>query len=331
MAREAGRNTRLGLFVLIGTTILIFALYLIGSKRNLFGSTIRINAQFYNVNGLMAGNAVRFAGINVGTVEKVSIINDSTVHVEMIIQEKVQQFIKKNSVATVGTDGLMGDKLINISTVNDNSPVIEEGDLLRTLKPIETDDMIRTLNETNENIRMITEDLKNITGRFTSSNNIWRLLMDSAVAENLKQAIVNIKVTSTRTAVLTGDLSSIISNVKDGKGTLGALITDTTMSGNLRQTIVGIDVISDKLAIVSGDLEFLTKRIKQGEGTVGTLLMDTTFVHNLNKTMENVKSGSENLNENLEGLKQSILLRKYFQRKEKEKKKQPSVTVPVKK
>lgn len=115
MANETSKNIRVGLFVMIGTAFLIFALYLIGAKQNLFGSTFRLKAQFKNVNGLMAGNNVRFTGIDVGTVESVDILNDTTVNVTMVIEDKVQEFIKKNATAAVGTDGLMGNKLININ------------------------------------------------------------------------------------------------------------------------------------------------------------------------------------------------------------------------
>src|SRR3989337_310265 len=111
MSKEFSRNIRLGIFVLAGTAFLIMLLYFIGSKQNLFGSTFRISAQFYSVNGLMPGNNVRFAGIDVGTVERVEIISDSTVSVTMLIEEKVRHYIKKNAVAIVGTDGLMGNKL----------------------------------------------------------------------------------------------------------------------------------------------------------------------------------------------------------------------------
>ena len=116
MAKETSKNIRLGIFVLAGTAFLIVALYFIGNKQNLFGSTFKISAQFNNVNGLMIGNNVRFSGIDVGTVESVEIINDSMVNVVMIIEKDVQKFIRKNAVASVGTDGLMGNKLVNINS-----------------------------------------------------------------------------------------------------------------------------------------------------------------------------------------------------------------------
>lgn len=321
MAQETSKNIRVGAFVLVGTVLLIFSLYLIGAKQNLFGSTFELKSQFKNVNGLMPGNNVRFTGIDVGTVKSVEIINDSTVDVTMIIEDKVQAFIKKNSTAMVGTDGLMGNKLINILTSNEASESVEDGDFLASKSPLGTDDMMRTLNITNENVKDITVDLKNIVHRLNSPNTLWSILMDTIVAENVKQAIVNIKVTGERTAIITGDLSRIVKHIKNGKGSIGALIADTSFAVKLNQGIVNIKLITDSLALVTGDMHYITSKVKKGEGGIGTVLMDTTFVNNLNESMKNIKSGTENFDENMEALKHNILLRNYFKKKEKAAKK----------
>jgi phospholipid/cholesterol/gamma-HCH transport system substrate-binding protein len=239
----------------------------------------------------------------------------------MIIEDKVQAFIKKNSTAMVGTDGLMGNKLVNILTSNEPSASVEDGDFLISKNPLGTDDMMRTLNMTNENVRDITVDLKNIVSRLNSPNTLWSILMDTIVAENVKQAIVNIKVTGERTAIITGDLSRIVKHIKDGKGSVGALIADTSFAVRLNQSIVNIKLITDSLALVTGDMHYITSKVKKGEGGIGTVLMDTTFVNNLNETMKNVRSGTKNFDEDMAALKHNILLRNYFKKKEKEAKK----------
>lgn len=319
MFKDLSRNVKLGVFVFTGTVFFIVLLYFIGSKRNLFSSTLKVSAKFYNADGLMSGNSVRFAGINIGTVENVEIINDSTVLVQMIIQNKAVQHIKKNSIASIGTDGLMGNKLVNISSVNKTASVIEEGDELTTLKAVSASDMMRILSITNENILAITEDLKEISSKLNRSNSLWKFLSDTTITDDLRQTIVSIRLTGDRTAYVAGDLTKLMAGVKEGKGTLGALLVDTSLSNNLHQSIVSIKMISKDLAIVSGDLSHITKGIKNGEGAVGTLLMDTTFVHNMNKSMENINTGSKGLSDNMEALKHSIFLRKYFKKQEKKK------------
>lgn len=312
------RNIKLGIFVFSGTLFFIVLLYFIGNKRNMFSSTINVYAKFYDAEGLMKGNSVRYAGINIGTVKNVSIVNDSTVLVTMVIQNQVVQHIKKNSIASIGTDGLMGNKLVNIANVSEFAETIEEGDEFKTFKSVSTTDMMHTLNVTNENIRIITEDLKKVAGKLNNSNSLWNFLADTVLANNLKQTIVSIRLTGERTAYIAGDFTKIMKDIKLGKGTLGALLVDTSLSGKLNQSVVSIKMISNDLAVVSGDLTYITKKVKNGDGAVGTLLTDTSFVHNMNKSMENLNSGTKGFSENMEALKHSIFLRRYFKKKQKE-------------
>jgi len=320
MEKSISKNIQLGLFVLLGTLFLIYGLYMIGSNRNLFGATFRINAIFHNVNGLMKGNNVRFAGIDVGTVESVKIINDSSVKVVMVIETDVQKYIRKNALAGIGTDGLMGNKLVNINPSMEAASGVKQDDTLKAMKPIETDEMLRTLNRTNDNIAVITDNLKIMTTKFNSRNTLWSLLMDTVVADNVKQAIVNIKVTGSHSADLTGDLRNIVDGIKNGKGSFGALLTDTALSNHVRQTVVKIKIITDNTAKISGDLRNIIGRTDSGKGTIGRLLLDTTFVPNLDKSMSNLKTGTQGVNEIIEGLKHSWPLRSYFRKQEKKRK-----------
>jgi phospholipid/cholesterol/gamma-HCH transport system substrate-binding protein len=321
MATQTSRNLRLGIFVIVGTVILITALYLIGSKQNLFGSTFTISAQFNNVSGLMKGNNVRFAGINVGTVESVEIVSDSSVNVIMIIEDKAREYIRKNALASVGTDGLMGNKLVNINSAGGNGPSIEEGDVLQSLKPVEMDQMVRTLDVTNENIKVISTNLRNITDKINSKNSLWSLLMDTVVAENVKSAIVNIKLMSNQSLYITGDLKGITDGIKKGKGTLGALITDTLISSKIKQTVVQLQRLSDTAAIVTGDISHIVKKINQGKGSLGVLLNDTTLIHNLNSSVKSINKGAGTFNEDMEALKVVWPFKKYFKQQKKKNKK----------
>lgn len=317
MSKDAVKNIRLGIFVVAGTAFLISALYIIGNKQNLFGNTFRISAKFYNVSGLMSGNNVRFAGIDVGTVESVEIVNDSSVNVIMVIEKDIQPFIKKNAIASVGTDGLMGNRLVNINSTGNHATSVEEGDVLESLRPIEQDEMVRTLNETNENMKAITSNLRTITDRINSKNTLWSILMDTVVAENVKSAIVNIKIASNSSAVLTGNLKNISEDIKNGKGSLGALITDTTLSGKINQVVIKLNSVSDSIAYITGDFSKIASRLEKGNGSIGVLLKDTSFVHNLNTSVNNINKSSVILNEDLEALRHSWPFKKYFRKKEK--------------
>lgn len=317
MEKEILKNIRLGVFVIVGAVLLIVALYVVGNKRNLFGKTFSISAKFYNVNGLMRGNNVRFAGIDVGTVERVEIVNDSSVNVIMIIEKDLQKFIKKNAVASVGTDGLMGNKLVNINVVDKLAPVIEDGDELQTLRSIETDEMTRTLNITNENIKVISSNVRGITDKLSSKNSLLTILTDTVVAENIRSAIVNIKDAGGQALGMASNLEQITEKIKNGKGTIGSLITDSSLFLNISQVIDRLQKVSDTAGIAAGDISSIIGKVKRGDGTVGNLLTDTTFIHNLNKSVESINDAAKGFDENMEALKHNILLRRYYRKQDK--------------
>ena len=301
--------------MLTGTTFLVLGLYFIGSKKNIFHSTIKVSASFSNVQGLMPGNNVRFNGINVGTVSKVYAVSDTAIKVEFTIDKGETQYITKSSIASIGNDGLLGNKLVNLAPGTTEAKPVESGDVIKSLNPVQMDNAMRTLTATNDNLKVITDNLKDVSSKFNNNNSLWHLLTDSTLAENVRNAIVKFKLTGTNTAILTGDLSNIVKDVKAGKGSIGELLMDTTFSHKLTQTVVKIQSLSDSVALVSGDFREITAKIKNGNGAIGTLLTDTTFVHNLNKSMENIKNSSANFNENMEALHSSWPFKKYFRKK----------------
>ncbi len=314
MKEQTANKAKLGVFVLAATAFLILGLYFIGSKRNIFRPAIAVSADFNNVGGLLPGNNVRFNGINVGTVSKVYPVADTTIKVEFTIDEALTGFIMKNAVASIGTDGLLGNKLINISPGKTWSQPITKGDVLSTLDALQMDNALRTLASTNYNLKVITDNLKGISEKFNADNSLWHLLSDSVLAENVKNAVVRFKVTGENTATITGDLSRIAKDISAGKGTIGTLITDTSLSKRLNQTIVNIQTLSDSFAIVTGNFKTISQKLKNGDGAIGTLLTDTSFVHNLNQSMQNIRSSSENFNENMKALKYSWPFKKYFKK-----------------
>ena len=317
MEEQSLNRAKLGAFVLIGTTFLILGLYYIGSKKNIFHSSISVSADFNNVEGLVSGNNVRFNGINVGTVSKVYSVADTAIKVEFNIDLESIKFITQDATASIGTDGLLGNKLINISPGTKNAKPIQEGNILKVMNPIQMDKALRTLTGTNDNLKEITNNLKSVSEKFNNNNSLFHLLTDTALAENVRNAVVSFKLTGNNTAIVTGDLSKIVQDIKAGKGSFGALLTDTSFSHNLNQTIIKIHSISDSMALISGDFKNFSEKLKNGNGAIGTLLTDTIFVHNLNRSMENIKEGSGNFNENMKALKHNFFLRSYFKKMEK--------------
>lgn len=315
-------SARLGLFVIAGLIFLILMLYMIGKNRNLFGSTFTLYANFNNVSGLVTGNNVRFSGIDVGTVDKIEIVSDSSIHVTMIIDKKVRPYIKQNTIATIATDGIMGSKLINLNPAGSPSEEVQEGDVLLSLKPVETDAMLRTLNTTNDNIAIITSNLREITNKLNANNSLWTLLSDTLIASDIKQTAADLRRTSRNTAVLTEDLNRLADMLRNGEGLAGSLLKDTTVFRRLDQSMRDVQEAGRHVATLTNDLRVMVKEIEEGKGTVGILLSDTAWAAKLGNSIGSIEEGTARFNENMEALKHNWLFRGYFRKQEKKARKE---------
>ena len=190
-------KVRLGLFVLGGLTLFVLAIFIIGKQKNLFNPVFTLRATFNNVSGLRVGNNIRFSGINVGTVDNIDIINDSTVRVDMLIKKEVQKFIKTDCEAGIGSAGLIGDKLLVITQGSTEAPVVKDGQQIGSKEPVETDAIMASLEVTAANAEIVSNQLAEIMIRVNSGKGtIGRLIQDSTIAENLSATMLNIKKSS---------------------------------------------------------------------------------------------------------------------------------------
>jgi phospholipid/cholesterol/gamma-HCH transport system substrate-binding protein len=310
-------NVKLGLFVMAGVLFLVFSLYMIGRNRNMFGSTFVLTAYFNNTSGLVAGNNVRFSGIDVGTVRSIEIVSDTAVLVTMVIDKGVKPHIKQNCIATIGTEGLMGNKLVNITTQSEPAEAVVDGSIIQTLKPIETDDMLRTLNTTNDNIQVISQNLKQITGKLNESNSLWTILSDTVIAKNLKHAVSSIDIAAGNAAILTRDVGDLARKLKQGKGLAEAIFIDTVLSQKLELSIAEIQKTSGNLVYASSELKETLKKIDAGKGTLSMLLSDSVSSDKLRQTIFNLEQGTGRFNENMEALKHNFLFKGYFKKQAK--------------
>jgi phospholipid/cholesterol/gamma-HCH transport system substrate-binding protein len=314
MKKITSQRLRLGLFVMVGTGVLVLGLYYVGQQRNIFHKTIEVCADFANVDGLMPGNNVRFNGFDVGTVLSLAPATASTIHVSFSIEEDYVELISIQSIASIGTDGLLGNKLLNIEPGASFERAIRESDCLQTRELVAMDAAMRTLNETNNNLLLLSKDLLGVTERLSQDNAFWRFLADTTLSDQLKRALVKVSVVSENTAILSGDLRDIVQGIRRGEGSLGALITDTSLYHGLKQTVVRLNMVGDTLAIASGNFSTLADQALTGKGLVATLLTDTMMVHDINQTVWSIQGAAEGLNENMALLRQSRLLKRYFKR-----------------
>jgi phospholipid/cholesterol/gamma-HCH transport system substrate-binding protein len=194
MKTESINKFKLGLFVSIGILLLLGSIYFIGETKKMFSSTFRLHALFSDVKGLQVGNIVRFAGINVGTIDEIEILSDTQVRVDMVLDVKTKKFVKADSKAIIGTDGLMGNKILIISAGTYGQKQIKNNDRIGIIVPISPDDILFKLKITADNSAIITNDLVAIMGNIRNGKGtIGKLFMDTAFAENLDNTIVNVK------------------------------------------------------------------------------------------------------------------------------------------
>ncbi|HZY82085.1 MAG TPA: MlaD family protein, partial [Cyclobacteriaceae bacterium] len=233
-------NLKLGVFVLAGVVFLVFTLYMIGQNRNLFGSTFTLSTNFRNINGLVAGNNVRFAGIDVGTVKSITVEDDTTVLVVMIIDSRMKDHMRTNAVASLGTDGLVGNRLVNINSMPGNYPAVKEGSVIASRMPVETDEMLRTLQTTNNNIAVITENLKQVSVRLNGSSTLWNILADTMIAKDLKSAASHFNKAGLNTEMATRTASDVVNRLATGDGVANSIFTDTLLRKKLEVAISSI-------------------------------------------------------------------------------------------
>ena len=288
-------KARLGMFIAGGIAVFVIAIFIIGKQQNLFDPVFKITTNFFNVSGLQVGNNVRFSGITVGTVDNITIINDSTVQVDLMIKKSVQQFIKSDSEASIGSEGIIGDRVVIITQGSSEGTTAKNGQHILSKEPVETDDIIVSLQATSLNAEVITLQLAEI---MTNINNgqgtMGRLIQDSTIAENINQIIANFKKSSE-------GLDETIGATKENA---------FAFMKSLQKTVGKTEVASNQLG------EIMTK-INNGEGNLGMLIQDTTLATNLEVTVINLKESSVGLNENMEALKHNFLFRGYFKRKAK--------------
>lgn len=188
MKTTPSEKIKIGIFTIVGLLLLVAAVFFIGRQKNMFGSTFNIYGTFRNVGGLQTGNNVRFAGINVGTIVNIAILNDTTVRVDMRLKSNVQKFIRTNAIASIGSDGLMGDKLITISPGTADAPHVKDGGRVQTVPPTDYDKIIDKLSSVADNADAITSDLADITSQISAGHGtIGRLLYSDSLERTLER------------------------------------------------------------------------------------------------------------------------------------------------
>ena len=304
-----------GFFVFIGIIFLVAGILMIGNINETFKRKMQVVSLFDDVSGLQKGNNVWFSGVKIGTVSNLHFYGKSQVEVKMKIETKAQQYIRRDAMVKISTDGLIGNKILVIYGGTAASGEVQEGDTLEVEKTFSSDDMINTLQENNKNLSAITKDFKSISKKLAAGDGtIGKFLNDDAVYANISASTASLLSASAKVNQLVSSLASF-SNGLNKEGTLAnELATDTVVFNSIKTSVLQLQQMADTAAIFMNTLREAGNNPKT---PIGVLLHDEEAGAHLKETIKNMESSSKKLDEDLEAAQHNFLLRGYFKKKDK--------------
>jgi len=297
---EQKKSTKLvsAIFIIAGSVLFLIALFVIGSKQNMFTSTMNIQSVFEKVSGLLEGSNVRFNGISVGTVSKIEIMSGTKVRVVLTVVSSVKPFIKRDSKVSVVSEGLIGNKIVDITPGNENGQSVEDGDWLESIKPVEAEDILRSLKITGDNAAVITKDVGEMVQKINKGEGTLGQLINNS------------------------SMYDYVDSTMRGFSTSAGLVNNVLRNISSSVDIITTEVIpmTQRIRAITQDISDITNKMNSSESVVGTLLTDTTFANNLkslirnaNQTTANLEQGSFSFSQNMEALKHNFLFKGYFE------------------
>ena len=266
--KRTKRALRLGIFIASALLLFIVAIYLIGSKQNLFTSTTDVHASFKDIRGLMPGNIVRFAGINIGTVSDIQLESDSSVVVTMTIRDNYTDHIYKNSSVQIGQEGLMGGKIILISSGDPDTGKVEEGDSLPVAGGLDIQAMIAQATEMLDEARGTVANMRSITGKLDAGDgDIALLLNENHLTEALNDATRKLNASL-------AEVQQITSKINEGEGDLGRLVNDDSITTRVNIIMANLQASSERADSLVEELHRTSLALNHGEGVLPRLLHD---------------------------------------------------------
>ncbi|MBI2359190.1 MAG: MCE family protein [Deltaproteobacteria bacterium] len=268
MARNrAGLKIRVGLFIIVSLVILGVIIFLMGKERRLFENRIPFEIQFSRTNGLREGAPISLTGVTVGSVESISFpadVGKSYVVVRIKVVGEVAPRIREDMVARIRTQGLLGDKFIELSGGSMRSEPVSPGGRIASIDPIDYEGLLGERGDVIQNFTEVASSLKNILKSIEKGDGPLGELVApdrkgrwAETAENLRTASASLK--------------SILSSVERGEGVIGKLVR----GGPAEQAMVeDLQAGLRQFRTASESLRQIAEKVARGEGTLGTLIHD---------------------------------------------------------
>jgi len=312
---QSKRTVVVGLFIILGLLFFMSGIFMVGNLHKVFNSKINLISNFGDVKGLQKGDNIWFSGVIIGTVNSVNIFGPSKVEVNMNIGSKERKFIHKDAKVKISTDGFIGNKILIIFGGTEKYAEVQDGDTLLVEKTLSTEEMMSTLQENNENILAITSDFKAISKKIVlGEGTIGKLLNDTSIYVNIDSAVISLKNVTLKTQQLVVSLSDFSYKLNKEGMLVNDLITDTVTFNSIKLSVLRLQEIADTATL------FLTNLKQAGNNSstpFGVLLHDENAGANLKEIFINLESSSNKLEEDLDAMQHSFLLKGYFKKQEK--------------
>ncbi len=317
--QENKRSVIVGVFVLIGILILLAGVFIMGGQQNRFVSKVNVLTVFDNVAGLKNGNSVWFSGVKVGIVKNIRFREDRKVEILLGIDQRSREYIRKDAVAKLGSDGLIGNKIIVIEGGSSDVEPVGEGDMLQVVKTTDSDAMLETLQLNNENLVGITANLKVLTDRLAKGEGAaGAVLTDSLMAVHIKEMITGLRQTALNANRITASLADVTGKL-NAKGTLvNDLLTDTAVYASLRSSVAQLQGITQTASALTSNIGEATEKLNRNDNAVGVLLNDPGMAQTIRETLHHLEQSTAKLDQNMEALQHNFLFRGFFRKQARE-------------
>ncbi|PSR54650.1 MCE family protein [Adhaeribacter arboris] len=313
---ENKRSVLVGIFILLAIIIFVSGVFLLGGQQKRFVNSINIKAVFDDVAGLKPGNNVWFSGVKIGTVKTINFYGESQVEITMSIEDKVRQYIRKDSKARISSESLIGNRIIVLFGGSPQAAPVEENDRVLAENPLNTDDVVETLQENNKNLVGITRDFKTLSTRLVQGQGtMGAILKDSTMADNFRAVVSNLKQASATTVRATGALAAFTNKLNTPDGLASKFLTDTLVFRRLENSVAQIQRSTAAAADITNNLKQVSSKLNSDSNAVGVFLNDAAFADQLRNTMTNLESSTDELDETLKAIQNNFFLKGYFRRK----------------
>jgi phospholipid/cholesterol/gamma-HCH transport system substrate-binding protein len=313
------QDIKLGLFVFIGICLFLAAVFVIGKDNNMFSRKMYAFVVFHNVEGLKVGDNVWLSGVKIGIVKDVKIVSAGKVIIRVQIKDEHSEFIKTDAVATIGSDGLVGNKILVINPgVAPYS--LQSNDTISSKLQTDTQALFDIAKDVGTNARSITDDLSKIIKSVQEGNGIvGELMRDGAFAVELRDVASNLKASSNQTLAVTKELNEFMHALNTNESLLNRLATDTAYANTVDRTLKSLQTSATQVQNATEGLNTFVGKVNDQSNMLNVLVSNAEAANSLKHTLESAQSASAKLDENMEAMQHNFLLRRYFKKKNKNK------------